>query len=334
MSKPVSIADPFGRDTSGSTLFRMTTADIIAEAYAICQIGIDGEDLNAEMYENGRRSLNLLLSGWQAQGLHLWTYQEGTLFPVKGKSRYTLEQCRATNNYTATKTTSAAVSGANTLNLETVELLLDQEVVEEIGEGWSVGVMLSDCSLQWLTVDTKTGNDVTFTNSLSEDIPEGAGVVFYKEPIKSVERVLNLRRLDSAFYRIPNEQPISMVSHQEYYNLPNKQSTGSPSLGYYQRGLPEGTLHIWPSAPSSTVFINFTYERKIDDFVENDDCSDLPKYWLTAVCYGLANRLKTKYRVPAQVSQEINEQYRDAMATAMQFDNELGDISVSIDRSV
>lgn len=107
-----------------------------------------------------------------------------------------------------------------------------------------------------------------------------------------------------------------------------------PSEAYYQRKLPEGLLKVWQTPRNSATLINFTYERKIDDFVNNDDCADVPKYWLEAMCYGLADRLKIKYRVPPQLSQEIGAAATGALAQALTFDDENYDLSVSIDRSV
>lgn len=224
MSAPVSTTDPFGRESSGSTAFRMTTSDIINEAYAICQIGIEGEQLNAEQYENGRRSLNLLLSNWQAQGIHLWTYEEGTLFPVAGKSTYTLEQVRATNNYTITQLSAAALTGATTVTLDSVDLDIGQEQTAQIAQDWYIGFLLADNNLEWTQVASRSGNDVTFDDGLSEDLAEDAFVVFYRDQVASVERVLDVRRLDQAFTtsNFSNETPLNFVSHKDYSTCPTR----------------------------------------------------------------------------------------------------------------
>lgn len=336
MSAPTSSTDPFGQDASGSTAFRMTTSDIINEAFALCQIGFEGEDLTQEQYENGRRSLNLLLSNWQAQGIHLWTYEEGTLFPEPGKNSYTLEQVRATNHYTLTALTTAASETDTTVTLDSVELDIGQEQTADIAEDWYIGFLLADHSIQWTQVASRSGSDVTIDDGLSEDLSVGACVIFYRDQVASVERLLNVRRVDQAFTsgNFTNETPINFVSHQQFFNLPNKKGQGLPSEAYYQRSLPEGVLYLWQTPQNSATLINFTYERKIDDFVNNDDCADVPKYWLEAMCYGLADRLKVKYRVPAQLSKEIKEQASESLSQALTFDDENYDLSVTINRSV
>ncbi|MGB2264778.1 MAG: hypothetical protein ACPH3C_06300, partial [Glaciecola sp.] len=82
MSLPTSSDDPFGRETSGSTSFRLLTYDIVKEAFTYCGIALDteGEALTAGYLSEGKRSLNTMIATWQAQGIHLWTYQEGYLF--------------------------------------------------------------------------------------------------------------------------------------------------------------------------------------------------------------------------------------------------------------
>lgn len=336
MSAPVSTVDPFGRDTSGSTAFRMTTSDMIQEGFAICQMGIEGESLTDEMYENGRRSLNLLLSGWQAQGIHLWTYEEGVLFPVGGKNSYTLEQVRATNYYTLTTLTTAALAAATTVTLDSVTLNIGQEQTATIDEDWYIGFLLSTNEFQWTQVASVAGSDVTIDDGLSEALDAGACVVFYRDQISSVERVLDVRRLDQPFNTsgFQNETPIQFVAHQQFFNLPNKAAQGLASTAYYQRSLPEGVLWIWQTPRNALTWISFTYERKIDDFVNVDDCADVPKYWLEAMCYGLADKLKIKYRVPAQLSQEIAMAAQSTLSQALTFDDENYDFSVSINRSV
>ena len=198
MSAPVSTTDPFGRDSSGSTAFRMTTSDIIRESFAICQIGIEGESLSADQFENGRRSLNILLTSFLNQGLHLWTYSEGIVFLEAGKNNYTIEQVRATDFYTKTELTADALTAATTVTLSTTELALGQEVTAFLDAGWWIGFLKEDCNIFWTQVSSVSGNDVTIDDGLPEDMDSGTQLVFYRDQIDSVDRIFNdsIRRLD------------------------------------------------------------------------------------------------------------------------------------------
>lgn len=338
MSAPTSQDDPFGRDTSGSTAYRMTTYDIVKEAFAICKIGVEGETFGAERYQSGRTSLLIMTAGWQAQGIHLFSYEEGTLFLEQGKNNYTLEQVNATNYYTLTQLSSDALTGATTITIDDTELQIDQEQELTIDEDWFISVMLADRTLFWTTVDSVSGNDITIDDALPEDLTEGCFVVFYKDKLRPVERLLSnsVRRVGNFFSTslIQNESPIETTSHKDFFNLPNKGAQGFTSQSYYQRKLPEGVFWVWQTPQDSTEPLNFTYERKIEDFVNNDDCADWPKYWYEALTYSLANRLALKYRIPAQLKLEIQEIADQALAQALEFDDENEDFSVGLNREV
>jgi hypothetical protein len=336
MSAPTSATDPFGQDSSGSTAFRMTTDDVITEAFSIMQIGIEGESLTPERFANGKRSLNLLLGTWQAQGIHLWTYEEGTLFLEAGKNSYTLEQVQATNYYTLTTTTVASLATDTVVTLATTELKIDQEGTDNLDTDWYIGFLKADNNLFWTTVVSASGDDITITDGIPEDMAIGTQVIFYRDKVRAVERLHSTRRIDG-FYTgttLTNEVPVALESHQEFFDLPTKGATGVTSLSYYQRKLPEGILWVWQTPQDSLKPINFTYERKLEDFVLNDDCADVPKYWLEALCYGLADRLKIKYRVPPQLSAEIATMADRALSQALEFDDANYDLSVSINREV
>lgn len=331
MSAPTSATDPFGRESSGDTSFRMTTKDLITEALAICKIGIEGERLANERLTNGRRTLNIMCSGWQRQGIHLWTYEEGTLFTETNKSAYTLEQVHATNHYTKTKLSADALTAATTVTIDTNVLGIGQEQVDYVDTDWYIGFLLADNTLWWTTVVSAVDTAITLTDGLPEDLLTGCYVVFYRDKVRSVERTLNYRRVENLFSDgFMNETPIKQESHKGYFNQPNKSSTGPASLAYYHRELPQGTLHVWPAPGDSLQPLNFTYERMIEDFVNDDDCADWPKYWYEAIVYNLADRLATKYRVPPQLKAEIKENAMMFLEETLNFDDENADFSVSV----
>lgn len=337
MSAPTSQTDPFGRESSGSTAFRMTTYDIVKKAFAVNKIGIEGEVFSSERYVNGKQTLNIMTANWQNQGIHLFTYQEATLFLEPGKNTYTLEQVHATNYYTKTQLSADALTGATTVTIDSTELELGQEQTDDIDEDWFIGFLLADKSIFWTTVDSVVVNDVTIDDALPEDLTEGCYVVFYRDKIRSVQRLLTggVRRISNFFSAgIGNETPIEDTSHKDFMNLPNKGSMGTTSQTYYQRELPQGTLWVWQTPQNSTEPLNFTYERMSEDFVSADDCADWPKTFYMALVYNLADLLGIDYRVPAQLKMEIKEIGLAALDDALGFDDENADFSIGLNREV
>lgn len=321
MAQPTSATDPFGRETSGSTSFRLTTYDMVKEAYSYCGISLDteGEDLTVGYLSEGKRSLNTMVATWQAQGIHLWTYTEAYLFLESGVSNYTLEQVRATNRYLETTTASAITAGGSTVDLTSVS---------EIDVDWWLGVMGSDNNLVWRQVLTATDPTITIDGTFPDDIDLGAAVYYYESQIKPCERVLDVRRI--SLIGTNNETPIKFESHQGFFRLPDKTTQGSVSEATYDRTLAEGVLYVWATPADSTEQVRFTYERKLEDFINNDDCPDFPKYWMEALTFNLAKRLAAKYNVPAVRKQDIYGMAEETLDQALSFDDANYDIDISI----
>jgi len=324
MSLPTSPSDPFGRETSGSTSFRLTTYDMVKEAFGWVGIGLDteGEALTAGYLSEGKRSLNMMIATWQAQGIHLWTYQEAYLFLEQGVNSYILEQVRATNRYLKTTTTTAILSAGNTVNLTSVS---------EIDADWYIGVMNSSNNLVWRTVSAVADPLVTINDTWGENIDAGADVYYYQNQVRPVERVLDVRRTTLA--STTNETPIAFESHQHFSRLPNKETQGSVSEATYDRTLAEGVLYVWATPANSCEQVRVTYERKIEDFIDNDDCPDFPKYWMEALTYNLAKRLAGKYNCSDRRKLEIKEMALETLNQALDFDNANYSVDISINRS-
>ena len=324
MSLPITPDDPFGQATSGSTSFRLTTYEMVKEAYTYCGISLDteGEALTPGYLSEGKAAANMMIATWQAQGLHLWSYQEAYLFLEAGVNSYILEQVRATNRYLKTTSTTAVVAAGNTVELTSVS---------EIDVGWWIGVNDSDCNIVWREVLSVADPVVTITTTWPSNIALGADVYYYQNQVRPVERVLDVRR--TTIPASSNETPVNFESHQHFFRLPQKDSQGSVSEAAYDRTLAEGVLYVWQTPANSSEQIRFTYERKLEDFVDNDDCPDFPKYWMEALTFNLALRLAAKYNVSDRRKAEIKQLAFDTLEQALEFDNETHDITFSMNRS-
>jgi hypothetical protein len=99
-------------------------------------------------------------------------------------------------------------------------------------------------------------------------------------------------RISSIRYRSATgvDRPIvPIMARQDYFDLPEKSASGTPTSFYYDPGLSQGTLYIWP-VPSTvtTETLKITYSRSFEDFDNNADEPDLPQEWLDAIVLGLA----------------------------------------------
>lgn len=102
----------------------------------------------------------------------------------------------------------------------------------------------------------------------------------------------------SARFRDTNsiDTPISVLTRQEYYDLPNKSSTGRPNSYYvdYQRS--SAVMYIWQCLSSvTTETIRYTFQRKFEDIDALDNDIDIKQEHFEVVGFNLAARMADDY---------------------------------------
>ena len=94
------------------------------------------------------------------------------------------------------------------------------------------------------------------------------------------------------------EVELTNYSLQEYDNLSDKTTTGTPTIYYYEPTRTSGTLYLWP-VPDATFAANDTieiiYEQAIQDMDVGNEDIDFPSEWYDALTLNLAYRLSGKY---------------------------------------
>lgn len=73
---------------SGSVNFSLTASDIVEEAFAMLGIFADEEPMQSVDKNRGIRILNMMLKGWQADGVKYWDMTEGSLALVQSQASY------------------------------------------------------------------------------------------------------------------------------------------------------------------------------------------------------------------------------------------------------
>lgn len=131
-------------------------------------------------------------------------------------------------------------------------------------------------------------------------------------------KIHNARWSDSS----NNETPIHIVSRQEYMALPNKATSGKPTIIYYDRQLSKGTIYVWPVADDATDRLLFTAEDHIEDFDTSSDDTPFPQEWAEAISWNLALRLLGRERVDGERKVLIRENAAMFLAQAITFDAE------------
>lgn len=73
---------------SGSTDFKQTAQELIIDARAELGVQADEEPLQAVDLERGLRTLTRMLKTWQADGVEVWTFTQGSIPLVQGDLDY------------------------------------------------------------------------------------------------------------------------------------------------------------------------------------------------------------------------------------------------------
>lgn len=127
--------------------------------------------------------------------------------------------------------------------------------------------------------------------------PSGADVTM-ERPVK----IISARRKDSSDIEVP----VTMISRDEYDNIPLKTSDGKILNVYYDPQLGNGTMYVWPRADDITDTLEITYQRTFEDFDSASDTPDFPQEWYLALIYGLADILSDAYPVDPKIVRKIN----------------------------
>lgn len=304
--------------TSGVYRHTVNFNQIAEEALDLLQIGQDGETLSSDMQQRARKTANFMLKAWEGQGIHLWTFEEGSLFLVKGQSKYDFSSANLANTWHETTLSSAEAAGQNVLSCaSTVNMAVDDVI----------GIVLDDKTLHWTTVVSIASSSVTVFDVLPSPAASGNFVRNYvPETFIPVTRMMETRRRESTSYEIS----MNFESRKDYFHLPDKVTTGTPIQSYFSRQNPEGVLYLWPSPSDAATVINFTYERPIQTIVRGTDNLDIPDYWYEAIIYGLAERLILKFGCGKDRAILIKESARVALDLALEYDTDIYPITVTI----
>ena len=90
--------------------------------------------------------------------------------------------------------------------------------------------------------------------------------------------------------------PMTQLSKQDYYQLPNKTTSGVPTQWYFDPQRDDSTLYVWPVPTTATATtLRVTHQRRFDDVDDASENLDITQEHLETVGYNLAARLADDY---------------------------------------
>lgn len=312
--------------TSGEVSFTMTALEVVNKAFGKIGVKVAEQALEADEYQDGQDTLNLMIKSWGAQGLHLWTKDEGVLFLDIGKTDYNLgpegdEACQL-DDFIGTTSTAANVATDITVQVPSTA---GMEVFDFIG------IELDDKTRFWSTIlliDSDT--QVTLDNAFLGPSKSGSTVFTFTNLIQRPQRVLSYRRKT---FNDDNEIPVISWSRDQYFNQVNKNSTGTVVNAYYSPQLENGRMYVWQTASSINDLVRFTFERPMQDIVDSSDTLDFPVEWLEAIIYNLAARLVDDYDVPPAKGDRVTQKAVSFLDDLLGWDEEMESLNLQPDFS-
>ncbi len=304
-----------------SISFSQNAQSIIKDALYDINALSPGDFLESEDYELARRALNRIIKGWQRNGINLWTYTQGYIFPQKGQDKYTFgtgSTDHFTNEAWFTTITTAAIATATTLVVDDTS---------DMTAGDYIGIELDTGYRQWTTIASVTNaTHVVIDDALTDASAVANTVVNYTTKADWPLHIDNVRYyLQSS--RI--ETPMDRMSRADYFNIANKVVVQRTSVWFYDVQKNPGYFYIWPQIQQIRDYYTVTYQRVIHDVNSANDLIDFPVEWTNPLIMALGVRLSHPMRT--QASAEYRADAERAYLDAKAMDNEMQYLEVGRD---
>lgn len=309
---------------SGAATWNPVFAQIIQQALLNVGAIAEGEAPSAAAYASTAFQANAMAKSWEATGIHVWKEAEAILFLQPGQAQYTIGAPTADNTSDADgwqelTLTLPAVAGAMQISASGGSVVL----------GMHIGVILDAGTTFWTTVAAaQVGTLITLSNALPNSAAAGNYALAYTTPIVRPLRVPRARLLTLNGL---NETPMTVLSRQEYMDLPQKTSPGTPTQFFYAPKLSQGVLRVWPVATTSAWAVRFTWYQPIQDFLAPNNTADFPQEWINPLIWNLSKEIAPSYDVPDSKWAKIKELADIYAILAVSYDRESEPIQFGLD---
>lgn len=109
--------------------------------------------------------------------------------------------------------------------------------------------------------------------------------------VATVTLPVYVRGVNSARYvqSATNERMMKRFERDEYYSLPNKAASGTPTIYYLKRDETAPVLHVWP-VPTANASVKLEIDRAMDTVTAASETLDVPEELTETVYTNLAVR--------------------------------------------
>lgn len=320
---------------AATSSFNPAVTYLITEAYRDLDIIAEDETPTSGQFDSALFKLNSLVKGLEATGIHVWTEEEGIVFLQPFQQRYTIGAPTGpvANSADAFAWVQNALSSSYSAAASAVVL------TSAIGfvAGANIGIVLSSGVVFWTTINgAPSGNTVTLTAPLPGPAAAGDVVLTYPAAgeINRPLKVPNARLLtysSNVAGQPGQETPMTILSRQEYMDLPNKGSIGVPTQWFYTPQRDTGYLFVWPVPTTAAWAVRFTWYRPLADLLTPANTMDFPQEWTAPLRWLLADELKVGYSVSPEKAAYVEKKAIEWMTIVTGWDRESEPIQFGMD---
>lgn len=220
-------------------------------------------------------------------------------------------------------------SWEGTLATMGAESLLVSLNFRDKASGDRIGIELDDGSRFWdnvVTVDSST--QVTINNGIPSAATTANVVYTYSTAIARPMRLLQSRFAETI---TASEIPVRQWSRDEYFDQPDKDSSGTVVNWYYTPTLTIGQLFVWQVANDINQVLRFTYVDPIEIPTDTSDMLDVPSEWYMPLKWSIAAELGPSRGLPDNRQVILESKAAVALQEALAFDVERESLSFQPD---
>jgi hypothetical protein len=239
----------------------------------------------------------------------------------------TLSSTTADNELTITATSGTIVFRIQNVSTTTghTSTVANLQYVDEV-TGSRIGIELDDGTRYWdnvLNVDSSTSIDIV--NGITSASASGLSIFFYTTKIDRPMRLLGARYSDSI---TGSEIPTDPWSRDQYFDQPDKGSTGTINSWYYSPQLTDGDLYIWQVAGSVKNIFRFSYMQAALVYTETSDNLAFPSEFFVPLKWAIAAEVGPSYGVKTERQLVLESKAVDKLEEALGHDT--GDTSMML----
>jgi len=247
------------------------------------------------------------------------TVADATTLTATGTTELTITAVNTTITFQADNTSSTLGETSTVASLNYVD--------ETSGD--RIGIELDGGTRQWTDIlDVVSTTSVTLRQALTGAAASGKSVFSYEEQVDRPLRMLSARFGETL---TASEIPIEQWSRFEYFDQPDKDSSGTIVQWYYSPQLTLGELFVWQVAANVNQVFRFTYMRPLEIPTATTDTLDVPSEWFLPLKWAVAAEMGPGFGLPDNRQAVAEGKAAASLAEAMGHDVERDSMSLQPD---